>query len=36
MDLTNAILNYRRFIKRKNYSTYTVKNYMSTLRQFIL
>ena len=36
MDLTNAILNYRRFIKRKNYSAYTVKNYMSTLRQFIL
>jgi site-specific recombinase XerD len=36
MDLTNAILNYRRFIKRKNYSACTVKNYMSTLRQFIL
>ena len=36
MDLTNAILNYRRFIKRKNYSAYTIKNYMSTLRQFIL
>jgi len=36
MDLTNAILNYRRFIKRKNYSAHTVKNYMSTLRQFIL
>lgn len=36
MDPTNVILNYRRFIKRKNYSAYTVKNYMSTLRQFIL
>jgi site-specific recombinase XerD len=36
MDLTNAILNYRRFIKRKNYSAHSVKNYMSTLRQFIL
>lgn len=36
MDLTNAILNYRRFIKRRNYSPHTVKNYMSTLRQFIL
>ena len=36
MDLANVILNYRRFIKRKNYSAYTVKNYMSTLRQFIL
>lgn len=36
MDLTNAVLNYRRFIKRRNYSAHTVKNYMSTLRQFIL
>ena len=36
MDLTDAILNYRRFIKRRNYSKHTVKNYMSTLRQFIL
>jgi len=36
MDLTNAILNYRRFIKRRNYSKHTVKNYMSTLKQFIV
>lgn len=36
MDLTGSMLNYRRFIKRRNYSKYTVKNYMSTLRQFIL
>jgi site-specific recombinase XerD len=36
MDLTNVILDYRRFIKRRNYSKHTIKNYMSTLKQFIL
>jgi len=36
MDITNAIINYRRFLKRKNCSKHTVKNYMSTLRQFVL
>jgi site-specific recombinase XerD len=36
MDLTNAIINYRRYLKRRNYSIHTVKNYLHTLRQFIL
>ena len=36
MDITNAIINYRRFLKRKNCSKHTIKNYMSTLRQFVL
>ncbi len=36
MDITNVILNYRRFIKRRNYSPHTVKSYMHTLRQFIV
>jgi site-specific recombinase XerD len=36
MDLTNAILNYRRFIKRRNYSKHTVKSYMNKLKQFIV
>jgi site-specific recombinase XerD len=36
MDITNAIINYRRFLKRKNCSKHTLKNYMSTLRQFVL
>jgi site-specific recombinase XerD len=36
MDLTNAIVNYRRYLKRRNYSIHTVKNYLHTLRQFIL
>ena len=36
MDLTDAILNYRRFIKRRNYSKHTVKSYMNKLKQFIV
>jgi len=36
MDLTNAIVNYRRYLKRRNYSIHTIKNYLHTLRQFIL
>ena len=30
------IINYRRYLKRRNYSTHTVKNYLNTLRHFIL
>jgi site-specific recombinase XerD len=36
MDITNSILNYRRFLKRKNFSTNTVKNYLSGLKQFLV
>ena len=36
MDITNAIINYRRCLKRKNCSKHTLKNYMSTLKQFVL
>jgi len=36
MDITNAIINYRRFLKRKNCSKHTLKNYMNTLKQFVL
>ena len=36
MDITNAVINYRRFLKRKNCSRHTLKNYMSTLTKFIL
>jgi site-specific recombinase XerD len=36
MDITNAIINYRRFLKRKNCSEHTLRNYMSTLKQFVL
>lgn len=36
MVITDSIINYRRFLKRKNYSDYTVRNYMNTLKHFIL
>lgn len=36
MNLTNAIINYRRHLKRRNYSVHTVKNYLNTLRHFVL
>jgi len=36
MAITDAIIQYRRFLKRKNYSLHTVKNYMHTLGQFVL
>lgn len=36
MAITDAIIQYRRFLKRRNYSAHTLKNYMSTLTQFIL
>ena len=36
MTLTDSILNYSRFLKRRNYSKYTLRNYMNTLKQFVL
>lgn len=36
MNLTNSIVNYRRHLKRRNYSVHTVKNYLNTLRHFVL
>lgn len=36
MAITDVIIQYRRFIKRRNYSPHTIRNYMHTLRQFIL
>ena len=36
MGITDSIINYRRFLKRRNYSAHTLRNYMSTLRQFIV
>jgi site-specific recombinase XerD len=35
MDITNSLINYRRFLKRRNYSPYTVRNYLNCLRQFL-
>lgn len=36
MAITESIVHYRRHLKRKNYSAHTVKNYMSSLKQFIV
>jgi site-specific recombinase XerD len=36
MAATNWIVNYRRFLKRKNFSTHTVKNYLSCLKHFVI
>jgi site-specific recombinase XerD len=36
MAITDAIINYRRFLKRRNCSRYTLRNYMSTLKQFVI
>ena len=30
------IVNYRRYLKRRNYSSHTVKNYLNTLRHYVL
>jgi site-specific recombinase XerD len=35
MDLTNSIINYRRYLKRRNLSAYTVRNYLNSLKQFL-
>lgn len=34
MNLTESVLNYRRYLKRKNYSPHTVKNYLHRLQKF--
>jgi site-specific recombinase XerD len=36
MSLTNVVINFRRYIKRRNYSSHTVKYYLSVIRQFVL
>jgi site-specific recombinase XerD len=36
MAITDSIINYRRFLKRRNFSKYTLRNYMNTLRHFVL
>ena len=36
MAITESIVHYRRHLKRRNYSAHTVKNYMNSLKQFIV
>jgi site-specific recombinase XerD len=36
MAIIDAVVNYRRWLKRRNCSQHTVRNYMNTLRHFVL
>ena len=36
MSITNVIINFRRHIKRRNYSPHTVKYYLSVIKQFVI
>jgi site-specific recombinase XerD len=36
MAITDAIINYRRFLKRRNCSRCTLRNYMNTLKHFVI
>lgn len=36
MNLTESILNYRQYLKRKNYSAHTVRNYLHRLQRFLV
>jgi site-specific recombinase XerD len=35
MSEIEVLVKYRRFLKRRNYSTHTIKNYMNTLQHFL-
>jgi site-specific recombinase XerD len=36
MKMINVIVNFRRYLKRRNYSTHTVKYYLNVIKQFVL
>ena len=36
MKMTNVIINFRRYLKRRNYSPHTVKYYLNILKQFVI
>jgi site-specific recombinase XerD len=36
MNLTDSIINYRRYLKRKNYSPHTLRSYLNNLKQFVV
>ena len=36
MSLTDSIVSYRRFLKRRNFSFHTVKNYINTLKHYVV
>ena len=36
MAIIDAVVNYRRWLKRRNCSAHTLRTYMNTLRHFVL
>jgi len=36
MKMINVIVNFRRYLKRRNYSAHTVKYYLNVIRQFVI
>ena len=36
MNLTNSIIEFRRYLKRRNYSAHTIRNYLHSIKQFVL
>ena len=36
MQMADVIINFRRYLKRRNYSKHTVKNYLSVLREIVI
>lgn len=36
MGITDSIVNFRRFLKRKNLSPHSIKNYLNSVRHFVL
>jgi site-specific recombinase XerD len=36
MKMINVIVNFRRYLKRRNYSLHTIKYYLNVIRQFVL
>ncbi len=36
MQMTNVIINFRRYLKRRNYSAHTIKYYLNILKQFVI
>jgi site-specific recombinase XerD len=36
MNMTDSIIDFRRFLKRRNFSSHTIKNYLNSIKQFVL
>ena len=36
MNMTNTIIEFRRYLKRRNYSQHTIRNYLHSIKQFVL